>query len=74
MVVPVPNQGAAPIMLATYNYPLLDILWTMIEFFLFFLWIWPNLYPAFGYLDLSLTIIQAPLLALALYQQSKYDM
>lgn len=27
-------------MLATYNYPLLDILWTMIEFFLFFLWIW----------------------------------
>jgi ABC-type multidrug transport system fused ATPase/permease subunit len=24
----------------TYNYPLLDILWTMIEFFLFFLWIW----------------------------------
>jgi ABC-type multidrug transport system fused ATPase/permease subunit len=23
-----------------YNYPLLDILWTMIEFFLFFLWIW----------------------------------
>jgi len=40
----------------------------------FFLWLWPNLYPAFGYLDLSLTIIQAPLLALALYQQSKYDM
>ena len=27
-------------MLATYNYPLLDILWTMIEFFLFFVWIW----------------------------------
>ncbi len=27
-------------MFATYNYPLLDILWTMIEFFLFFLWIW----------------------------------
>ncbi len=23
-----------------YTYPLLDILWTMIEFFLFFLWIW----------------------------------
>jgi ABC-type multidrug transport system fused ATPase/permease subunit len=27
-------------LLAAYNYPLLDILWTMIEFFLFFLWIW----------------------------------
>ena len=27
-------------MFATYNYPLLDILWTMLEFFLFFLWIW----------------------------------
>lgn len=27
-------------MLASYNYPLLDILWTMIEFFLFFVWIW----------------------------------
>ncbi len=40
MVVRVPNQGAAATMLATYNYPLLDILWTMIEFFLFFLWIW----------------------------------
>jgi hypothetical protein len=23
-----------------YTYPLLDILWTMLEFFLFFLWIW----------------------------------
>ncbi len=39
MVAVVPNQGAPAIMLA-YNYPLLDILWTMIEFFLFFLWIW----------------------------------
>lgn len=27
-------------MLLAYTYPLLDILWTMIEFFLFFLWIW----------------------------------
>lgn len=27
-------------MLASYNYPLLDILWTMIEFFLFFVWVW----------------------------------
>jgi Short C-terminal domain/Phospholipase_D-nuclease N-terminal len=25
---------------ATYNYPLLSIFWTMLEFFLFFLWIW----------------------------------
>jgi len=24
----------------TYNYPLLSIFWTMLEFFLFFLWIW----------------------------------
>jgi hypothetical protein len=23
-----------------YNYPLLDVFWTMLEFFLFFLWIW----------------------------------
>ena len=23
-----------------YNYPLLSIFWTMLEFFLFFLWIW----------------------------------
>ncbi len=23
-----------------YNYPLLNIFWTMLEFFLFFLWIW----------------------------------
>jgi ABC-type multidrug transport system fused ATPase/permease subunit len=35
----VPEQGAAPNMLA-YNYPLLSIFWTMLEFFLFFLWIW----------------------------------
>jgi Phospholipase_D-nuclease N-terminal/Short C-terminal domain len=27
-------------MLASYDYPLLDILWTMLWFFLFFLWIW----------------------------------
>jgi len=27
-------------MLATYNYPILSIFWTMLEFFLFFLWIW----------------------------------
>jgi hypothetical protein len=25
---------------ATYNYPILSIFWTMLEFFLFFLWIW----------------------------------
>jgi Short C-terminal domain/Phospholipase_D-nuclease N-terminal len=25
---------------STYNYPLLSIFWTMLEFFLFFLWIW----------------------------------
>src|SRR3984957_21007650 len=36
---PVPEQGAPPIMLA-YTYPLLNIFWTMLEFFLFFLWIW----------------------------------
>jgi hypothetical protein len=24
----------------TYNYPILSIFWTMLEFFLFFLWIW----------------------------------
>jgi Short C-terminal domain/Phospholipase_D-nuclease N-terminal len=23
-----------------YNYPLLDVFWTMFEFFLFFIWIW----------------------------------
>ncbi len=27
-------------MLANYNYPLLDLFWTMLWFFLFFLWIW----------------------------------
>jgi Short C-terminal domain/Phospholipase_D-nuclease N-terminal len=27
-------------MMLAYNYPILDILWTMIEFFLFFIWIW----------------------------------
>ena len=41
---------------------------------IFFLLIWPHLYPAFGYLDLILTIVQAPLLILALRQQSKFDM
>jgi hypothetical protein len=41
---------------------------------IFFLWLWPNLYPAFGYLDLALTLIQAPLLYLALRQQSQTDM
>ena len=35
----VPNQGATPIMLA-YTYPLLSIFWTMLEFFVFVLWIW----------------------------------
>jgi hypothetical protein len=39
MVGAVPYQGVA-VMLASYDYPLLDILWTMIWFFLFFLWIW----------------------------------
>jgi hypothetical protein len=33
---------------------------------LFFLWLWPNRYPAFGYLDLVLFCVQAPLLYLAL--------
>ena len=27
-------------MFAAYNYPLLDIFWTMLWFFLFFVWIW----------------------------------
>jgi hypothetical protein len=27
-------------LVATYNYPILSIFWTMLEFFLFFLWIW----------------------------------
>lgn len=27
-------------MLVAYNYPLLDILWSMIEFFAFLIWIW----------------------------------
>ena len=33
---------------------------------LFFLLLWPNHYPAFGYLDLAMFLIQAPLLYLAL--------
>jgi hypothetical protein len=41
---------------------------------IFFLLLWPHLYPAFGYLDIILTIVQAPLLILALRQQSKFDM
>ena len=41
---------------------------------IFFLWLWPRLYPAFGYLDLALTLIQAPLLYLALRQQSQIEM
>jgi len=36
---PVPYEGALIGMLA-YTYPLLSIFWTMLEFFLFFLWIW----------------------------------
>src|ERR1019366_7136153 len=36
---PSPKQGVPLIMLA-YTYPLLSIFWTMLEFFLFFLWIW----------------------------------
>jgi ABC-type multidrug transport system fused ATPase/permease subunit len=35
----VPNQGA-PLNMLAYTYPLLSIFWTMLEFFLFFLWIW----------------------------------
>ena len=27
-------------MLATYNYPILDFIWTMFAFFVFILWIW----------------------------------
>src|ERR1035438_7238680 len=34
-----PNQGATPNMLA-YTYPILGIFWTMLEFFVFILWIW----------------------------------
>jgi hypothetical protein len=33
---------------------------------LFFLFLWPNRYPVFGYLDLFLFLIQAPLLYLTL--------
>jgi hypothetical protein len=33
---------------------------------LFFLWLWPGWYHAFGYLDLFLFLIQAPLLYMAL--------
>jgi hypothetical protein len=33
---------------------------------IFFLWLWPGQYPAFGYLDLVLFAIQAPLLYMAL--------
>src|SRR6266446_7045385 len=33
---------------------------------LFFLFLWPDQYPAFGYLDLGLFCIQAPLLVLAM--------
>jgi hypothetical protein len=40
---------------------------------IFFLLLWRGLYPAFGYLDLALTLIQAPLLYLALRQQSRID-
>ena len=39
MSFPVPYEGALIGMLA-YTYPLLSIFWTMLEFFLFFLWIW----------------------------------
>jgi ABC-type multidrug transport system fused ATPase/permease subunit len=35
----VPDQGAPTDMLA-YTYPLLNLFLTMLEFFLFFLWIW----------------------------------
>jgi hypothetical protein len=38
-VLVVPDEGVSPIMLA-YTYPILGIFWTMLEFFLFFLWIW----------------------------------
>jgi hypothetical protein len=32
----------------------------------FFLWLWPDRYPLFGWIDLGLTLVQAPLLFLAL--------
>ena len=41
---------------------------------IFFLGLWPGLYPAFGYLDLTFLIIQAPLIYLALRQQSSNDL
>jgi hypothetical protein len=32
----------------------------------FFLWLWPNLYPFVGYLDLTFLVLQLPFLLLAL--------
>lgn len=37
---------------------------------IFFFWLWPGLYPAFGYLDLVFLVIQAPLCYLAFRQKS----
>jgi Short C-terminal domain/Phospholipase_D-nuclease N-terminal len=34
-----PHKGA-PLNMLAYTYPLLSLFWTMLEFFLFFLWIW----------------------------------
>jgi energy-coupling factor transporter transmembrane protein EcfT len=41
-----PDEGAISTMLA-YTYPLLSIFWTMLEFFLFVLWIWLVVYVFF---------------------------
>jgi hypothetical protein len=40
----------------------------------FFLGLRPGLYPAFGYMDLGFLVVQAPLLYLALRQQSRDDL
>jgi hypothetical protein len=40
----------------------------------FFLLFWRNTYPYVGYVDLAFLILEAPLLYLALHQQSDYPM
>jgi hypothetical protein len=51
-----------------YRYRITAILSVLARllFVILFLWLWPGWYPAFGYLDLFLFVIQAPLLYLAL--------
>ena len=39
-VSPPAQPGSEESKLLAYNYPLLSIFWTMLEFFLFFIWIW----------------------------------